>query len=522
MSPTATETSPVTPVVMFREILVDQLFPSPLNPRKTLDQAALADLAESIREKGIIEPLVVRWVSGDDQDTYEIVAGERRYRAAKLAGLTTAPCVVRELTDIEVVEHALTENHQRADVHPLEEADAIQQLLDLDRAYTVQGVAAKLGVSVSWVYGRLKLLQMSDAAQEAYRGGAITAEHADILARVPAHQQAAALAACFSQMLYEVPYEEVGEEETDTPYTIAQAIQAGRWGLLQPCIDSAASLRRWVKNHSTADIQDQAIQADIPELAVAIADAAAEDAALLQVSLDERLNESEAKALGVIRRARWIEIDQAGTYEAGRVSNERCEAMRQAVVTHPVTPGVLRVVMVCIKRTCPVHRPAPATKRSLSSAEDPRQSAAQRQAEEKRQREEAARAEQARMWKEEQRPKYLADLAARVLKTKAITPQMVKGLVEAWHREQVEKLYGVTLTSKNALGVFILASGPLGDWNMQPGNSDLVEFGALFGLPPAVWLRQHLKAQPKRPKAAENKSISRTPAAKPAKKKGGR
>jgi len=515
----ATMTHSPTYAIVFREIPIKALYPSPLNPRKTLSQPALEELAESIRDKGVIEPLVVRAEPDGDSERprFEIVAGERRYRAAMLANLTALPCVVRTLTDAEVVEHALTENHQRADVHPLEEAEAIQQLLDLDTAYTIAGVAAKLGVSKSWVYGRLKLLKMDDQAREAYRAGAITAEHADLLAAVPAHQQAAALDACFSNIFYEEPEVDEDGGEIDPPYSAREALAKSRWDLLASCLQSAASLKRWIARHTTADIADDAVQQAMPELEVAIADAAAEASKLLQVSLDPGLNETAAKDLGVIRRGRWIEVNEDARDEPGEVSSARCEHMQSAVVTHPVTPGTLRVVTVCIKRSCPVHRPAP-TKAEATPA-DPRTAAREQKAAEQRAAAEAEAQERARVWAEVQRPKYLAALAALVAKERTLTPDIVRLATDQWHLDQVKELYGIELTPKTALTVLILASGPTGTWQTSRDSAQLAEFGKAFGLTPAQWEKQQKAAGKGKPATKPTKTTKAKPAAK---KKGGR
>ncbi len=355
---------------------------------------------------------------------------------------------------------------------------------------------------------------MTDAARDAYRHNAITAEHADILAQVPVHQQASALEACFSEMLFYSVFdetEETGAATSDTqPNDVREAIEQGRWDLLAQCLESASSLRRWITTHSTADVADEAVQADIPELAVAIADAAAEDAALLQVSLDESLQEGQAKTLGVVRRARWIEIDESGTFEPNRVSTERCEFMRQAVITHPVTPRAVRVVTVCIKRSCGIHRPAPAvaTDKSFVKATE-----RERKAVEQRQKQEADLAERMRVWKEEQRPKYLSALSAAVLKMKTVTPQLVRTLVTKWDIEQIETAYALTLGPKTALAILLLSFAGYNDWETgNPDSNHMATFGGAFGLAPSKWLKAQKPAK-------VNKVATPKPTAK-AKKKG--
>ena len=116
-----------TPTDQLRTLPVDALAPGRYQPRKTMDDAKLAELAESIRAQGVIQPIVVRDLGGR---SYEIIAGERRWRASRLAGLTEIPVVVREVDDRTVIAMALIENIQREDLNPLEEAQALQRLID--------------------------------------------------------------------------------------------------------------------------------------------------------------------------------------------------------------------------------------------------------------------------------------------------------------------------------------------------------------------------------------------------------
>lgn len=163
------------------EIAIDTIAPSPLNPRRTFDKAPLAELAASIREQGLLTPILLRPSPGGIG--YELVAGERRWRAATLAGLKTIPAVVRELSDDRVREAALVENLQRADLHPLEEADAY---VGLQRTgLTVEEIAAKLGKSQAFIYARLKLADLSPEVKKLVRSGQITTAVALLIARIP-------------------------------------------------------------------------------------------------------------------------------------------------------------------------------------------------------------------------------------------------------------------------------------------------------------------------------------------------
>lgn len=143
------------------QVLIEALKPSPTNPRKHFDSKHLDDLASSIKEKGILEPLLVR-AQGDE---YEIVAGERRYRAAKLAGLDALPCIIRVFNDQQVVEIQVIENMQREDLTPLEEAAGYRMLTEKFK-YTWDMLAKEIGKSKSYIASRLGLLSLAPRVQE--------------------------------------------------------------------------------------------------------------------------------------------------------------------------------------------------------------------------------------------------------------------------------------------------------------------------------------------------------------------
>lgn len=164
----------------FRDFPLETLRESGLNPRRHYDAGQLAELTESIRTKGILQPLVVR----PNGSGFEIVCGSRRFRAAKAAGLATVPGLVRELTDQEVIELAVIENLQRADVHPLEEAEGYEQLI-AKHGYTAEDLAAKIGKSKAYVYARMKLCALSAKAREAFYAGKLNPSTALLVARIP-------------------------------------------------------------------------------------------------------------------------------------------------------------------------------------------------------------------------------------------------------------------------------------------------------------------------------------------------
>jgi ParB/RepB/Spo0J family partition protein len=174
------------------------LAPSPTNPRKSIDAGRLQELAQSIRSQGVIQPILLRpWPESHRKlpapdVSYEVVVGERRYRAALLAGLTSIPAVCRELTDAQVEEIQVIENLQREDISALEEAEGYRQLMRSNKG-GVAAVAARIGKSEKYVYDRVKLLDLTKAAAELLRSGKITNGHAILLARLTPAQQATAI-----------------------------------------------------------------------------------------------------------------------------------------------------------------------------------------------------------------------------------------------------------------------------------------------------------------------------------------
>lgn len=160
-----------------RHLPIELLHPNPNNPRKTFREDELEELSRSIREKGLLQPLVVRQ---RDDGEYEIVAGERRWRASQRAGLHELPVLIRELSDAETLEIALIENIQRADLNPLEEARAYGQLLE-QFSYTQQQLADSVGKSRSHIANTIRLLNLPESVRAYIENGKLTAGHARTL-----------------------------------------------------------------------------------------------------------------------------------------------------------------------------------------------------------------------------------------------------------------------------------------------------------------------------------------------------
>jgi ParB family chromosome partitioning protein len=161
------------------EVPVESIVPNPRQPRQALDPQALQELADSISEQGLVQPLVVTEAEG----RYQLLVGERRWRAAQLAGLEVVPVVVREVTPQQMLELALVENIQREDLNPLETASAYQQLSE-EFGMTQQQIADKVGKNRVTVANTLRLLKLPDEVKNSLLKGQITEGHARALLRL--------------------------------------------------------------------------------------------------------------------------------------------------------------------------------------------------------------------------------------------------------------------------------------------------------------------------------------------------
>lgn len=163
----------LAPIKVDNTINVGNIFVSSYQPRKDFNEEAIQSLAESIKEKGILQPLIVREKDGK----YELIAGERRLRAAKLAGLSEVPVIIKDLSDLEVVEIALVENLLRENLSAIEEASAYQNLMD-NFSHTQERVASIVGKSRSYIANTLRLLTLSEHIKDLIAEGKLSAGHA--------------------------------------------------------------------------------------------------------------------------------------------------------------------------------------------------------------------------------------------------------------------------------------------------------------------------------------------------------
>lgn len=173
-----------------RELKLSEIRPNRYQPREKFDEARMQGLISSIKEKGVVQPILVRWlpVKATGAGEYELIAGERRLRAAREAGLEKIPAIVREDSHGEALEISLLENIQREDLNPLEEAEALQRLME-EFGFTQEELARRLGKERSTLANTLRLLKLPLEVKKEVRDGAISAGHARALLALPSDKQ---------------------------------------------------------------------------------------------------------------------------------------------------------------------------------------------------------------------------------------------------------------------------------------------------------------------------------------------
>ena len=340
----------------FQFLAVDTIHESTTNPRQTFEEGKLHELAESIRQHGLIQPITVR----PNANGFEIVAGARRFRAAQLADLFALPARIVEVTDAQAMEWQLVENSQRVDVHPYEEAQVFQRLLDLP-GYDVAGLVEKSGKSASHIYARLSLLQLIPAVAEAFTQERITASHASLIARLPQEHQQATFEQCWRKDWQD------SEPHLLPAKHIAAWIQTNLYLSLadapfdreDPHLNQAAGActtcpRRSGYNRSLfCDVQgDQCLDAPCfhAKVEAHIDRELAMQPGLVQIELSWR--PASQQRPGTLDRNAWRELDTPGNPDA----EPPCDATRTAVVVFGKHTGTTRTI--CIDRQCPVHNPA--------------------------------------------------------------------------------------------------------------------------------------------------------------------
>lgn len=227
-------------------IAVESIYPNPYQPRKDFDAAELQDLAQSIKEQGVITPVTLRRMP---DGTYQLVAGERRLRASKLAGLKEVPAYVRTATDMQMMEMAVVENIQRSDLNAIEVAQAYKQLIEECRL-TQDQLSERVGKDRSTISNYLRLLGLPAETQEALGAGRISMAHARVLAGVEDIQR-------HMEILHAIEERHISVHQTEEMAKMAKPkpkVQVGRRSEL-PSMHSAAQSRLKDRLQSTVEIK---------------------------------------------------------------------------------------------------------------------------------------------------------------------------------------------------------------------------------------------------------------------------
>lgn len=430
----------------YQEIAIDRITESPNNPRQYFDAVKLEELAGSIRQRGILVPVIVRPVN----EHFELVAGARRVRAAKLLGLTHVPAVVRECGDAIALEDAITENLQRDNVKPLDEARAIHAALGGTYDLTgVLAIAERIGKPKGYVWDRLRLLELIPDAQELLERDRITVQHATRLARLTPEQQAQVIdpgdGGLFEDERRLWGPDDDSEYDNEDPYCGRKAV-------------SVAELDAWIAGHVRFDVHRAAVVAPLDfgplaEMVLAATELGGRKKTVVHVT-HETYVRPEAKIEGerTYCAQSWKRAD-------GLRGSETCDKSVLGMVVVGPEYGV--GYPVCVNKTCEIHWPEAvrAKQQSREAGADPKGSGTQESSWERDQRRRREKEESERKTWDEHVEEIEALVAAAVVKAPVAT---LAAILMAQHRDsdalaRVEKQLPATKTADDVLRRVALA-----------------------------------------------------------------
>ncbi len=355
----------------FQYIAIDTIHESATNPRRTFDECKLGELAESIRTNGLIQPITVR----PNSDGFEIVAGARRFRAAQLAEMFSLPARIVTINDAQALEWQLVENSQRVDVHPYEEAQGFQRLLDMP-GYDVATLVEKSGKSAAHVYARLSLLQLIPAVAEAFSQEHITASHANLLARLPQEHQANAYEQCWRKDWQDkephlLPAKHLSAWiQTNLYLSLADAPFSKEDTTLNPPAGACITCPRRSGFNTTlfADVHgDQCLDAPCFHTKVEAHIDREIVARPELVQIENGYRSPKEKRPGAVQRGHFREIEHTVNPDAEPVAP--CEAAKPAIIVYGKRVGT--TLTVCTDNNCPVHDPRAAARKAQQEQENP-------------------------------------------------------------------------------------------------------------------------------------------------------
>jgi ParB family chromosome partitioning protein len=357
----------------FQYLAIDTIHESTTNPRRTFDEAKLYELAASIKHNGLIQPITVR----PNNDGFEIVTGARRYRASLLAEKFSVPARIVDINDAQAIEWQLVENSQRVDVHPYEEAQGFQRLLDIP-GYDVAALVEKSGKSASHIYARLSLLQLIPSVAEAFVADLITASHASLIARLPQEHQAAAFENCWrkdwqDKEAHLLPSKHLSAWIQNNLYlNLADAPFDREDPTLNPTAGACATCpRRSGYNTSLfCDVQgDQCLDAPCyhGKVEAHLDREIAAHPGLVLIETSWRNAKEQRPGAVQLGHVRQIETVIDNNPDAEPVMP--CDAAKSALIVYGKNVGA--TLTVCTDRNCPVHDPAAAALPAEEEEETP-------------------------------------------------------------------------------------------------------------------------------------------------------
>jgi ParB family chromosome partitioning protein len=359
----------------YRDLPIDWLIESTTNPRQTFEEDAMQELADSIREHGVLQPLLVRPRA---ERRFEIVFGARRYRGAAMAEKETIPVCIREMTDAQVLEAQLVENLQRRDVHPLEEARGMRALLELDEPkYSIEQIAAKTGKSPAYCAARLRLTELAPVAVDAFLKDEIGVGHALILAKLQSAEQEQALAHCFREEWGNgkkakrilLPVRQLqGWIEQNILLVLKDAPFSKRDTQLVPAAGSCLECPKRTGHNTllfTGISEDSDACSDpacyAAKLDTHVKQIIASKPKLVQITTSYG---KPAEGSATLTRSQYVEIRQEkpqNKYQQDAPEFKSCRYATEAIITEGTGKGSLR--KVCNNPACPVHHPKQKTSR---------------------------------------------------------------------------------------------------------------------------------------------------------------
>ena len=411
----------------FQYVAIDTIHESNTNPRRTFDETKLQELAASIRQHGLIQPITVR----PNSKGFELIAGARRYRAAVLAEQFSIPARIVDISDAQAAEWQIIENALREDVHPYEEAEGYQRLLDMP-GYEVASLVEKTGKSASHIYARLSLLQLIPAVAEAFTQDRITASHANLIARLPQESQAEAFEQCWRKDWQDkephlLPAKHVSAWIQNNLYL---ALADAPFDKEDPTLNPAAGAcvtcpRRSGYNTSLfSDVTngDHCLDGNCYQIKVNVHIDREIAARPELVQIENGYRSPKEKRPGAVQRGHFREIEHTDNPDAEAVSP--CEAAKTAIIVYGKRVGT--TLTVCTDNSCPIHDPRAAARRAehpepvmppAPPTETEEEAEARRHQHEQQRKEYEAeqerRAEEHRQQQERQEQEYEAEQARR-------------------------------------------------------------------------------------------------------------